>query len=330
MTPREIHELGLKEVERIKCEIRELLQSEYPEINNDKTFGGTLRKICSEPRFQFPTDEEGRNIILREYTKTLRDVEKKLSNSFEKIPEAQLVVERVQHYREENAPMAHYHPAPLDRSRKGTCFINLRDTSTHNKINYKALAYHEGTPGHHFQISVAQVRQDKIKLNYCLELKGVDIFRRLLVFNAYAEGWALYVERLADELGWYENKYEKLGFLCYELWRACRLVLDTGIHGSEYRWTREEAIEYLLANSDKNEPDVIAEVERYVVIPGQACSYKIGQLKIIELREKAQKQLGSKYSLKEFHSAVLNSGALPLTIFENVIDEWIEKRKQQP
>ncbi|GAM17052.1 hypothetical protein SAMD00019534_002270, partial [Acytostelium subglobosum LB1] len=305
MSAQEIHELGLKEVSRIRGEL----------ASKPDEFGDILRAIYKEERFLYSSNEEGRAAIIKDYAAILEDVEHRLPGLFESMPKAQVQVERVPIYREENAPIAHYQPPPMDRSAKGIFYANLRSTDTHTRINMKDLAYHEGTPGHHFQIATAQ------------ELKGIDIFRRLLVLNAYAEGWALYVERLADEAGWYTTKYERLGFLAFELWRAVRLVVDTGIHASQYRWTRQQAIDYLQANSGINTADCVSEVERYIVFPGQACSYKIGQLRIVELRTRAQTRLGSKFSLKQFHSVILGSGALPLDILDDVVEEWIIKNE---
>eukprot|EP01133_Synstelium_polycarpum_P015438 gene15438-18311_t len=315
MSPKSIHELGLREVSRIKEEIITLLGSEYPHLSTTLYFGEYLRDICAEPRFAYTPDDQGRDAILDEYAYIIYEASQQLDDLFETIPDSKCCVERVPFFREENAAMGQYIPAPLDRSRRGTFYVNLRDTTSHTKVNMKDLAYHEATPGHHLQISTAQ------------ELKDIDIFRRLIVFNAYAEGWALYAERLADEAGWYQNKYERLGFLMYELWRAVRLVVDTGIHASAYRWTRNEAIDYMIENTGLPNTDIEAEVERYIVLPGQACSYKIGQIKILELRELARNRLGSHFVLKQFHTAVLGSGALPLDLLEEVVEDWIVSKE---
>jgi len=313
-TAEEIHEIGKQEVSKVKQEILDLFKDEFPEIESD--FGATIRKLSDDPRYQFKEGDEGRQEIIDYYKQIIEDVQVGIEEYFEKVPIAKCTVERVPFYKEAESAPGFYTPAPLDRSKDAIFYVNLRETSAHNKAGAKDLCYHEAIPGHHFQISLSQ------------EMKSIDIFRRMMIFTAYAEGWALYTERLADECGWYKDKYEKLGFLVAEMWRSLRLVIDTGIHSSKYKWTREQAIKYLSENTALTEKDVVSEVERYIVMPGQACAYKIGQLKIVELREKAKSILGEKFILKQFHSAVLNSGALPLSVLELVIEDWIDRKKQ--
>ncbi len=208
-------------------------------------------------------------------------------------------VKRIPEFKEETAPLAYYRPPAMDGSRPGIFYVNLRDIKELPKFSMRTLVYHEGTPGHHFQLAVAQ------------EIEGVPTFRKILPFTAYTEGWGLYAELLAWELGYQKDPYNNLGRLQDELLRAVRLVVDTGIHYK--KWTREATIEYMLTNTGTPEGEVISEVERYIVIPGQACAYKIGMLKILELREKAKNQLGDQFDLAEFHDAVLKNGAMPLT-----------------
>eukprot|EP01132_Coremiostelium_polycephalum_P009728 gene9728-11946_t len=308
----EIHNLGLREVARIKKEMIELVRDEYPSIDSEGSqFGETVRSISNEERFQLGEGDEGRALILEGYKKIVEDIKPKLVDLFERFPEVNVDVERVPYFKEEDCAPAYYHPPPLDRSRNGVFYVNLRETTSHSLLNMKDLCYHEAIPGHHYQIALTQ------------ELK-IDLFRRNMILTAYAEGWGLYVEQLADEQGWYENKWERLGFLISEIWRAARLVIDTGIHSGEYRWSRQQAIDYMSDNTGLNMKDIVAEVERYMVLPGQACAYKIGQLKIIELRELAKQRLGSLYSIKKFHSTILHCGALPLDILEIHVNDWID------
>jgi uncharacterized protein (DUF885 family) len=220
----------------------------------------------------------------------------------------------VEAFKEATAPGAYYNPGAQDGTRPGIFFANLRDMNEVPKWSMPTLAYHEAVPGHHFQISIAQ------------ELKGMPQFRKNVPFTAYAEGWALYCEWLAKQAGWYENDpFGDLGRLRDELFRAVRLVVDTGIHAKH--WTREQAIAYMREKTGIGEKEVTAEIERYIVMPGQACAYKIGMLKIQELRARAQQELGNKFSEPEFHETVLKNGALPLEILEEQVNEYIQKKK---
>ncbi len=222
-----------------------------------------------------------------------------------------VAVERIPAFKEETSPTAYYHPASLDGKRPGTFFVNLVNSQSYSKLGMRTLAYHEAIPGHHFQISIQQ------------QLKGVPFFRKFIHFTAYIEGWALYAEHLAWEAGFHSNAIDNIGRLQAELFRAVRLVVDTGIHHK--RWSREKAIRYMVDNTARNHKEVTAEVERYIVNPGQALAYKIGMLKILELRERARKALGDKFDIRDFHNAVLQHGALPLSILERQIDSYIIK-----
>ena len=218
-------------------------------------------------------------------------------------------VKRIPQFKEKTAPGAYYEAPAFDGSRPGVFFANLYDIKATPTYSMRTLAYHEGIPGHHFQIAIA------------MELEGLPIFRTVAPFVAYIEGWALYSERLAWDLGFQDDPFDNIGRLQAELFRAVRLVVDTGIHAK--RWTREEAIDYMLANTGMAESDVTSEIERYIVMPGQATSYKVGMMKILELREKAKLALGDKFVLGEFHDAVLKNGAVPLDVLEQIIDKYI-------
>jgi len=202
----------------------------------------------------------------------------------------------------------------LGGKRPGIFYANLRDMKEVYKFGMKTLAYHEGIPGHHFQLAIAQ------------ELKGVPFFRRMVPFTAYVEGWALYAEKLAREIGFYkDDPYGELGYLDSELFRAVRLVVDTGIHAK--KWTRQEAIDYMEAHTANAHESIVSEVERYIVMPGQACAYKIGEIKMVELRDKARDALGSKFDLRKFHDVVLKNGGMPLNLLERVVDAFIQSGK---
>jgi uncharacterized protein (DUF885 family) len=231
---------------------------------------------------------------------------------FRTIPPGQLKVERVPVASEKGSSGAYYQPAAMDGSRQGTFFANLRDMSEVPQWGMKTLSYHEGIPGHHFQIDMAH------------GLKGLPFIRQQPIYTAYVEGWALYAERLAAEVGMYkDDPLGDLGRLQGELMRATRLVVDTGLHAKG--WTREQAIAYMVGNTGISESDVTSEIERYMALPGQACAYKVGQLKILDLREKARAALGPKFDLKDFHTVVLENGTVPLTLLEQIVDAWIAK-----
>lgn len=306
----EIHRLGLAEVERIQAEMREILASEgYPTDD----LGATLQELNREERFLYPDTDEGRERILADYQSILDEVDAGIGDLFDVRPSVGVQVRRVPEFRQATAPGAYYDAPPFDGSRPGTFWVNLRSVEEIPRFGMRTLAYHEGIPGHHFQVGIAQ------------ELQGVAFFRRVIPFTAYAEGWALYAERLAAEHGFEEDPYDRLGYLTGQIFRAVRLVVDTGIHAE--RWTREEAIDYMLAQTGMPRTDVVAEIERYIVDPGQACAYKVGQLKILELRERARESLGDRFDLAAFHDVVLTHGAVPLSILERLVDDWIERTR---
>lgn len=308
-TAEEVHQIGLSEVDRIKSEMYAILESEGY-ADSTKTIGEIIQAINKEERFLFQNNDEGRKEVIARYNEILEDINNNIDDAFDVRPKASLEVKRVPEFKEEGSAGAYYEQPPMDKSRGGIFYANLRDVTETVKFGMKTLAYHEGVPGHHFQIAIQG------------ELENVPIFRTFGLFTAYVEGWALYSERLAWEMGFYENDpFGNLGRLQAEMFRAVRLVVDTGIHYK--RWTREEAIEYMIANTGMTTGEVVTEIERYIVMPGQACAYKIGMMKILELREKAKEQLGDKFDLKQFHNVVLKNGAVPLDILEELIDGYI-------
>lgn len=306
----QIHKIGLEEVARIEGEMLAILaRLGYTDVTSAPK---KLADFAREERFHFPNTDEGRLAALTEYGRLLAEVDAALGAFFSVRPKAKLKVERVPEFREKTSAGAYYMPGDLSGSRPGVFYANLRDMSEIHQFGMKTLAYHEGIPGHHFQLSIAQ------------ELKGMPIFRRLVPFTAYAEGWALYSEKLAREIGMYkDDPYGELGYLDSELFRAVRLVVDTGIHHK--KWTREQAIEYMEAHTASAHESVVSEIERYIVMPGQACAYKIGEIKMVELREKAKKALGEKFTLGAFHDVVLKNGSLPLSVLEQVVEEYIAR-----
>ena len=312
MPPNEVHELGLREVARIEGEMRTLLDANG---FAGQPIGAAMDKLGKDPRFLYSNDDKGRADALAEYRRLIdAAVEDSTKRLFLTAPKAKLDIRRVEPFKEATAPGAYYEGGAMDGSRPGIFYANLRDMNEVPKWSMPTLAYHEGVPGHHWQISIAQ------------ELKGLPQFRKVIPFTAYAEGWALYCEWLAKQVGWYDkDPFGDLGRLQAELFRAVRLVVDTGIHAKH--WTREQAIAYMLEKTGMGEKEVKAEIERYIVNPGQACAYKVGMLKIQELRTRAQQELGDKFDQREFHEAVLKNGALPLEILEEQVNEYIRKKK---
>jgi uncharacterized protein (DUF885 family) len=312
LTPAQVHEIGLKEVERIEGEMKAILEQQG--YKDEKYPPRKVAEFGKEERFLYPNTDEGRAAAMTEYQRILDEMNATLDSVFDVHPKAALKVERVPEFREKTSAGAYYQPGDLSGSRPGVFYANLRDMIEVQKFGMKTLSYHEGIPGHHFQISIAQ------------ELKGVPFFRRMVPFTAYAEGWALYAEKLARELGFYkDDPYGELGYLDSELLRAVRLVVDTGIHYKH--WTREQAIDYMDAHTASAHESVVSEIERYIVMPGQACAYKIGEIKMVELRDKAKKALAGKFDLRQFHSIVLKNGSMPLTLLEQMVDDYIRSAK---
>jgi uncharacterized protein (DUF885 family) len=311
LKPEEVHDLGLREVARIEAEMRGILDAnEFA----GRPIGEALEALGSDPRFQFSNDEKGRTEALAEYTRLITRARERCRELFASLPKARIEVRRIPEFKQATSAGAYYQGASMDGTRPGVFYANLRDMSEISKWSMPTLAYHEGVPGHHWQISTAQ------------ELKGLPQFRKLIPFTAYQEGWALYTEWLAKEAGWYEgDPFGDLGRLQAELFRAVRLVVDTGIHAK--RWPREQAIAYMRDKTGMGEKEVTAEIERYIVNPGQACAYKVGMLKIQELRTRAQTELGPKFDQREFHDVVLRNGAMPLEILEEQVTAYIQRTK---
>ena len=310
-TPEQVHALGLTEVERITREMDQLLAAEGLRAGS---VGERMAALGKDPRFLLSDDDEGRRQALARYQQILDEIAARLPEYFRTLPGKRLTVERVPASREKGTSGAYYQQAAMDGSRPGIFFANLRDMRNVPTWSMKTLAYHEGIPGHHLQISTA------------LGLKDLPLIRQQTLYTAYAEGWALYAEQLAAEIGMYkDDPWGNLGRLQLELLRAARLVVDTGIHAQG--WTREQAISYMVATTGKPEAEVASEVERYMAMPGQACAYKVGELKILELRAKAQAALGPQFDLKAFHSVILENGGVPLTLLEQLVDEWIARTR---
>jgi uncharacterized protein (DUF885 family) len=304
-----IHNIGLAEVARI--------QGEMEAIKDRVGFKGDLQAffahIKNGKEFKYPNTEAGREQYLKDANVFIAQVMAKAPQYFSRLPKAPLEVRAVEKWRQDTAAVAFYNSPSPDGSRPGIFYVNLADMNQVLKPQIEGIAYHEGAPGHHFQIALQQ------------ELQGIPMFRRFGGYGAYAEGWGLYAERLGREMGFYQDPYSEFGHLSLELWRAVRLVTDTGMHAK--RWSREKAIKYFQDNSLLSERDIVKEVERYINNPGQATSYKIGQLKIVELRQRAQKALGDKFDIRDFHAAVLENGSLPLDILESQVDAYIASKR---
>jgi uncharacterized protein (DUF885 family) len=311
LTADEIHEIGLAEVARIHEEM-EAIKQQVGFEGTLQEFFTMLRDSKDDERFYYPNTDEGRQAYIDDATTHIENIKANLPEFFGILPKADLVVKRVEPFREQDGAAQHYYPGTPDGSRSGTYYAHLSDMTAMPKRELEVIAYHEGIPGHHMQISIAQ------------ELEGVPQFRTQAGFTAYIEGWALYSEWLATEFpDTYQDPYSNFGRLGSEIWRAIRLVVDTGIHSKG--WTEEEAVQYFLNNTAITEAQARSEIQRYIVMPGQATSYKIGMMKIQQLRKKAEDALGDKFDIKAFHDTVLGGGALPLEILERRIDQWIEE-----
>ena len=308
LTPEQIHATGLQEVERIHQEIYGIMEATQ--------FEGTLQDFFefmrTDPQFYYPDNQKGRDAYLNQVNVIMDTLTANIDQLFNGLPSIPFVVKAVEPYREESAGIAFYQRGKADGSRPGIYYANLYTMQDMPTYKLENLAYHEAIPGHHLQISIA------------LETKGMPSFRKYGGYSVYSEGWALYSETLPKEVGLYKDPYSDFGRLSGELWRACRLVVDTGIH--HYRWTREEGIEYYRSNTANPEGECVKMVERHIVWPGQAVSYKIGMLKIQELRQYAETALGGKFSLQDFHDIVLKNGAMTMDILHDVVYQWVENQ----
>lgn len=307
LTAEEIHEIGKSEVARIHAEM-EVIMEEVGFEGSQEEFFEFMR---DDSQFYYEDSPEGREKYLAEAKAIINTMKGRLDELFLTQPEADIVVKAVEPFRERSAGKAFYQQPAKDGSRPGIYYANLYDMDAMPKYQMEALAYHEGIPGHHMQLAIAQ------------ELENIPEFRKHSFYPAYIEGWGLYSELLPKEIGFYEDPYSDFGRLAMELWRSCRLVVDTGIHAK--KWTREEGIEYYEQNTPNAESDAIKMVERHIVMPGQATAYKVGMNKILELRETARKELGDSFDIRKFHDLVLLNGAMPLNILEERVMTWIEE-----
>ena len=310
LTAEQIHELGKKEVARIQGEMKDIMKKVRFKNDNLQDFYTFMRE---DKQFYFPNTAEGKKGYMDKATAIVDAMRAKLDALFITKPKAKMVVKAVEPFREKSAGGAFYQDPALDGSRPGTYYINLYSMADQPIYQMEALAYHEGIPGHHMQLSIAQ------------ELQGIPMFRKMGSYTAYVEGWGLYSELIPKELGLYSDPYSDFGRLSMEIFRAARLVVDTGIH--YFKWTREDALSYFMENIPNPPEDCRKEIERYIVWPGQATGYKIGMLKILELREMAKKELGSGFDIREYHDVILTNGALPLNLLEELVMDWVAKKK---
>jgi uncharacterized protein (DUF885 family) len=312
LSAEEVHQLGLSEVARIESEMLTILDAEGIK---GKNLADRVNQLNTRADQLFSNDDAGRAQML-EYLKAFdARVMAVAPKFFKTIPPQPLEIVRVPEYSQDAAPGGYYNPPALDGSRPGRFYINQKNTADNPKYGLATLMVHEGSPGHHFQLSAAQL------------IEGVPVLRKVLPFNAYAEGWALYAERIAKtDMGLYDaDPLGDLGRLQAEMFRAVRLVVDTGMHAK--RWSREESIEYMVAKTGMTEAEVTREIERYVVWPGQATGYKVGQLAILRMRERAERELGAAFDIKGFHDVLLMNGGMPLEILDEAVSDWIARAK---
>ncbi len=305
MTPTEIHQLGLEEMARIHDEMRSIMQK----VGFSGNLQDFFKYMRTSPRFYYANTDEGREQYLSNATRVIDEIQAQSDVMFSIKPKAPLVVKRVETFREKSAGTAFYGRPALDGSRPGIYYVNLFDMSNMPTYQLEALAYHEGVPGHHMQLAISQ------------ELDGLPLFRRLGGHTAYTEGWGLYSEWLPKKFGYYTDPYSDFGRLAMEAWRAARLVTDTGLHHK--RWSRQQAVDYLVNNTADTSEECERAIDRYAVMPGQATAYKIGMLKIQELLHKSEHHLGDNFDIRDFHDVILKQGSLPLDILERHVNEYI-------
>jgi len=306
MTPAEIHDLGLREVKRIHGEMENVAASSG--FNGD--YNAFLNFMRTDPRFYY-TDPQS---LLSGFRDIAKQIDPILPGFFHKLPRLTYGVRAIPDYAAESAPAAYYQGGSVAAGRPGWFCANTSNLASRPKWQMQVLTLHESVPGHHLQISLAQ------------EIENVPEFRKYNGYTAYTEGWALYCERLGEEMGFYKDPYAKFGELTFEMWRACRLVVDTGIHAQG--WSRQQAIDYMMTNAGKDEHEATVEIDRYIASPGQALAYKIGQLKILALRDEAARTLGDKFDLRSFHDALLANGSLPLPVLQAQMNAWINTQKK--
>lgn len=310
LTADEIHQIGLSETKRIHQEMKVIMDK----VKFQGDLPAFFTYLRTSPKFRYPATPRGKANYLTDSNKTIKKMKANLPLMFGILPKADLIVKAVEPYREASAGMAFYQGPSEDGKRPGIFYVNLFDMDAVTKYELEALAYHEALPGHHMQISIAK------------ELENIPDFRKHGGFTAYSEGWGLYAEYLPKEFGFYQDPYSDFGRLAMELWRAARLVVDTGIHHK--KWSMQEAVAWLDSNTPSPHNENVRAIQRYVVMPGQATAYKIGMLKILELRTYAKKELGEKFDLKAFHDEVLKDGALPMDILEEKIQQWVKSQKK--
>ena len=310
MTAEEIHQAGLDDVARIHAEMRTIM--------DQVGFAGSLQEffefVRTDPNNFYENSDAGREEFLAEARGQVAEIEAIADQYFNILPKAGLEVRRVEPWRENSTSIAFYNQPSEDGTRPGVYYANMKDMENFQKYVFTAITYHEAVPGHHFQIANA------------MELQDIPEFRKQAGYGAYTEGWALYSEQLAREMGFYQDPMRDFGRLQDEIWRSVRLVTDTGIHAMH--WTREQAIEYFLENTPISEGDIVTEVERYFVNPGQALGYKMGMMKILALRERAKEELGDRFDIRAFHDVVIGRGAMPLPVLESQVEAWIEEQGQ--
>lgn len=308
MTADEIHNFGLEDVARIHIEMEEIMKTVGFEGNLQEFFAF----VRTDPNNFYENSDAGREVFLAEARAQTAEIFEVADQYFHKLPKAALEVRRVEPWRENSTSIAFYNSPSVDGSRPGVYYANLADMEGVQKYVFKAITYHEGVPGHHFQVALSR------------ELEGLPKFRKFGGGSAFGEGWALYAEKLAKEMGFYKDPMHDFGRLQDEIWRSVRLVTDTGIHSK--KWTRQQAIDYFMENTPISPQDIVTEVERFFVNPGQGLSYKMGMTKILELRAKAKAELGDKFDIRDFHTAVIGSGALPLPLLETQVNAYIAEK----
>lgn len=310
-TAEEIHQIGLNEVARIGNRMKEIFLELGYEVN--KPIGKMMNELNENPEFLYEDTPDRKEIVIKDYNKMVKEAEEDVRPYFDKFPKSPVEVRAVPEYSEKTAAGGYYQAPSLDGSRPGVFYANLYDIKQTPKFGMRTLTFHEAVPGHHFQIALNQENED------------LTLYRKLgYRTSAYTEGWALYSEQLAVEVGMTKDLYDELGVLQSEMFRANRLVVDTGIHYK--KWTREKAMEYMKETTGMSDTEVRVEIERYIVWPAQATSYKMGMLQILELRDRAKNEMGDKFDLRQFHSIVLDQGIVPLFILEDLIDEWIKSK----
>jgi uncharacterized protein (DUF885 family) len=312
LTPEQIHQIGLNRVAALNNQLDVALRRVGL---TEGAVGERLRLMTADPRYAYPETDEGRAQLIADVQARVNQVLERAPQWFAELPRARLEVRRVPTFAEEAQPGAYYSPPSIDGRTPGIYYINLRNLSEMTRIDLPTQDFHEAAPGHHFQVALSQ------------QIEDAPLLRRLIAFNAYGEGWALYAEQLADEQGFYDtDAIGRIGYLRWQLWRAARLVVDTGLHAKN--WTRTQAIDYLAQTTGDAPGTIISEVDRYIVWPGQACGYELGRREIERLREAARNELGPDFDLRGFHSAVLMRGEVPLPVLDDLVRDWIPEQRR--